>query len=217
VPPGPILTYRPRDLPDVVPVFPLTGVILLPRGRLPLNIFEPRYLAMIDDAMAHHRLIGMIQPEGSGSSPGLSRVGGLGRITSLSETEDGRYLITLTGITRFEIAAEMAVTTPYRQIQPRYEAYGDDLAPPKGAIDRQALLDELRRYLDANKMRADWSSLEEAEGESLVNALAMICPFEPAEKQALIEAPDLAARADTLRTLLAMAQVAPVRDKPSLQ
>ena len=209
--PGPILRYSLGDLPNSLPIFPLSGVVLLPRGRLPLNIFEPRYLAMIDDAMARHRLIGMIQPDSEDSnSPGLCAVGCAGRITSLSETEDGRYIINLSGIIRFRIGAELAAATPYRQVQPIFEDFANDLNGEKAGtsaattIDRPRLLGALRRYLDVNKMKADWSGIEESEAENLVNSLCMICPFEVAEKQALIEAETLSDRAEVLITLIEM-------------
>jgi Lon protease-like protein len=200
-------------LPGALPVFPLGGVLLLPRGRLPLNVFEPRYLAMVDDVMGRHRLIGIIQPEGGSvsGSPALRMIGCAGRITSLSETEDGRYLISLSGIARFRVTAELATSTPYRQVQPNFEEFQADLiehtddANSAHAIDRQRLLAALRRYLDANQMKTDWAGIEEAEMDTLVTSLAMICPFEAAEKQALLEAPGLRDRADVLTALLEMA------------
>jgi len=209
--PGPILHYSLGDLPNSLPIFPLSGVLLLPRGRLPLNIFEPRYLAMIDDAMARHRLIGMIQPDSEQTQPpGLCAVGCAGRITSLSETEDGRYIVNLSGIIRFRVGLELSTATPYRQVQPLYDVFENDLTSERAGtsaattIDRPRLLSTLRRYLDVNKMKADWSGIEESEPENLVNSLCMICPFEVAEKQALIEAETLADRSEVLITLIEM-------------
>jgi Lon protease-like protein len=208
--PGPVLRYGLDDLPGTLPVFPLTGVLLLPRGRLPLNIFEPRYLAMFDDSLRSHRLIGMIQPvnDDNADPPALRSVGCAGRIISFNESEDGRYIITLGGITRFRVGAELAAATPYRQVQPQFEEYADDLTPVRlshDAIDRPRLLQALRRYLDANKLKADWGGIENAEIEGLVNSLCMISPFGPTEKQALLEAPSLRDRADALTALIEMA------------
>jgi Lon protease-like protein len=208
--PGPVLRYGLDDLPGTLPVFPLTGVLLLPRGRLPLNIFEPRYLAMIDDSLRSHRLIGMIQPLNDDNSdpPALRAVGCAGRIISFNESEDGRYIITLGGITRFRVGSELSAATPYRQVQPQFDEFAADLTPVKlshDSIDRPRLLNALRRYLDANKLKADWAGIENAEIEGLVNSLCMISPFGPTEKQALLEAPGLRDRADALTTLIEMA------------
>ena len=193
------------DLPAVIPVFPLTGVILLPRTKLPLNIFEPRYLAMIDDAMAdRHRLIGMIQPDtahpGPEDKPNLYKIGCVGRITQLAETGDGRYLIELTGVARFRIVDEPSVLTPYRQCRVDYHPFADDFVARKGedAVDREALLKALAGFLKANKLKADWDGIEKAPNEALVNALAMMSAYGPAEKQAMLEAPDLKTRAEIL-------------------
>ena len=199
-------TYRaPADLPDVIAVFPLPGALLLPRGQMPLNIFEPRYLAMIDDALRDgHRIIGMVQPEtrrqDSAAQPALYKVGCVGRITQLAETGDGRYLIELTGVARFEIADELTVTTPYRQCRVRYERFADDFVARKGEelVDRNALLRTLRAFLKANDLKADWKGIEKAPNEALVNALSMMSPYGVAEKQALLEAKDLKSRADIL-------------------
>jgi Lon protease-like protein len=196
---------HPGDLAEVVPVFPLPGALLLPRGQMPLNIFEPRYLAMIDDALrAGHRLIGMIQPDsahpGSAEKPNLFKIGCVGRITQIAETGDGRYLIQLTGIARFRIDEELAVTTPYRQCRVIYAPFADDLVPRKGeeAVDRERLLGALSEFLRANDLKADWEGIENAPNEALVNALAMMSPYGTAEKQALLEAPDLKTRAEIL-------------------
>jgi uncharacterized protein len=195
----------PADLPDVIPVFPLAGALLLPRGQLPLNIFEPRYMAMTDDALrAGHRLIGMIQPDaahpGRASKPNLYKVGCAGRLTQIAESGDGRYLIQLTGIARFRVEQEMSVMTPYRQCRVSYQPFIDDFTARKGedAVDRKALLRALTNFLKANNLKADWDGIENAPNEALVNALAMMAPFGPPEKQALLEAPDLKTRADVL-------------------
>ncbi len=198
--------YRgPGDLPPVLPVFPLPGALLLPRGTMPLNIFEPRYLAMVDDALAdRHRLIGMIQPDparpGPQDKPNLFKVGCAGRITQLAETGDARYLIELTGVARFRIVAEESVLTPYRQCRVDYTPFVDDFIARKGEdeVDRKALLGALSAFLKANKLKADWDGIEQAPNEALVNALAMMSPYGAAEKQALLEAPDLKTRAEIL-------------------
>ena len=197
--------YRgPGDLPQVIPVFPLAGALLLPRGQMPLNVFEPRYLAMVGDALAGSRLIGMIQPDaarpGSEARPHLYSVGCLGRITQLAETGDGRYLIDLTGICRFRVEEELAVPTTYRQCRVSYAEFADDFVARKGeeAVDRKALLAALTAFLEANSLKADWQGIENAPNEALVNALAMMSPYGAAEKQALLEAPDLKTRAEIL-------------------
>jgi uncharacterized protein len=197
--------HRPGDLPDVIPVFPLVGALLLPRGQMPLNIFEPRYLAMIDDALrSGQRLIGMIQPDpahpGTEERPALYKIGCVGRITQLAETGDGRYLIQLTGIARFEIEQELRLPTPYRQCRVLYTPFADDLVARKGedAVDRKAVLHTLTEFLKANNLKADWKEIENAPNEALVNALAMMSPYGSAEKQALLEAPDLKTRAEIL-------------------
>lgn len=198
------------DLAEIIPVFPLTGVVLLPRGTLPLNIFEPRYLKMIDDAMRGNRLIGMIQPrthENSSAKPALFEIGGVGRITSYSETDDARFHIVLSGLCRFRVAEELSVSTPYRQVRADYEPYASDLAEPDDELEegqRKRLIGMLRDYLDLRRLDADWESIKRAPPEHLINALAMICPFQPSEKQALLEAPSLPARADALIALIAM-------------
>jgi Lon protease-like protein len=199
-------TYRgPGDLAHVIPVFPLAGALLLPRGQMPLNVFEPRYLAMVDDALAdRRRLIGMIQPDtahpGPEDKPKLYRVGCVGRITQVAESGDGRYLLELTGICRFRVEQELTVLTAYRQCQVTYAPYADDFIARKGedAVDRKALLTALAAFLKANKLKADWGGIENAPNEALVNALAMMSPYGAAEKQALLEAPDLKTRAEIL-------------------
>ncbi|MBN8920973.1 MAG: LON peptidase substrate-binding domain-containing protein [Rhizobiales bacterium] len=198
--------YRgPADLPEVIPVFPLPGALLLPRGQMPLNIFEPRYLAMIDDALAdRHRLVGMIQPNpaqpGPEDKPALFTVGAVGRITQFAESGDGRYLIQLTGIARFRIAEEIAALTPYRQCRVTYAPYADDFTARHGEdeVDRTAVLKALTAFLTARDLKADWEGIENAPNEALVNALCMMSPYGPAEKQALLEAPDLRTRAEVL-------------------
>jgi len=198
--------YRgPIEMPGVIPVFPLPGALLLPRGQMPLNIFEPRYLAMVDDALRDgHRLIGMIQPDvahaGSTDKPSLYKIGCVGRITQLAESGDGRYLIELTGVARFRIEEELKVATPYRQCRVTYAPFADDFIARKGenAVDRTALLAALTDFLKANDLKADWEGIERAPNEALVNALAMMSPYGTAEKQALLEAPDLKTRAEVL-------------------
>jgi Lon protease-like protein len=197
------------DLPASVPVFPLEAALLLPGGRMPLNIFEPRYLAMVDGAMAGDRLIGMVQPRLDGArratgEPELCPVGCLGRIASLAETGDGRYLIALQGVCRFRTMHEMTVKTPYRQcrIAPFLTDLEDD--PSAADLDRPALLKAFRAYLQANDLEADWESVSRADNMMLVNALSMMAPYGPAEKQALLEAPDLKSRAETLIAITEM-------------
>ncbi len=193
------------DLPETIPVFPLPGALLLPRGQMPLNIFEPRYIAMVDDALRDgHRLIGMIQPDaahpGAEDKPNLYRVGCVGRITQLAETGDGRYLLQLTGVTRYRIEEELEVATSYRQCRVTYAPFADDFVARRGeeAVDRKALLETLKDFLKANNLKADWEGIENAPNEALVNALAMMSPYGTAEKQALLEAPDLKTRAEIL-------------------
>ena len=195
------------DLPQVIPVFPLDEAILLPRGQLPLNIFEPRYLNMVDDAMAGDRIIGMIQPQGGPDRlPALAQVGCAGRITSYAETSDGRYVITLSGICRFRIAAELPARTPYRQIRADFSTFEADLkTPPENpGFDREPFLLALRAYLNRRALDIDWETAEGAPQEALINSLAMALPFERAEKQALIEAATLE---DRCRCLTALMQI----------
>jgi Lon protease-like protein len=203
--------FSPGDLPDVIPIFPLPGALMLPRGRLPLNIFEPRYLAMLDDALkSDHRLIGMIQPlesRGDGPPP-LRKIGCAGRVTSLSETEDGRYLIALTGICRFRVGEEIDGFTPYRRVKADWAGFERDLSLEQDIdpdFDRSAFLDLLKRYFEAARLSSDWSTLEEAEEELLINSLSMLCPFAVEEKQALLEAPRLPERRETLCALMEFA------------
>jgi Lon protease-like protein len=198
---------RTADLPQVIPVFPLDGALLLPGGELPLQIFEPRYLNMVDDVMAGDRVIGMIQTKGGDRSrPILAQVGCLGRITSYAETADGRYLITLTGLCRFDAGEEIAIRTPYRQVRARYDRFEADMAdeaePEASDAIRDRFAKALKRYLNHRDLDIDWETATTAPLEPLVNSLAMGLPFDPAEKQALLEAPALADRFDALTTLL---------------
>lgn len=199
--------YGPADLPETLPVFPLSDALLLPRGRLPLNIFEPRYLAMFDDAMkTSHRMIGVIQPagEGEGENPKLRRVGCAGRIVSFSETEDGRYLMVLAGICRFTPEAELDGFTPYRKVSPDWKPWHGDLTERQldEGFDRPAFLNLLKRYFEASGLSTDWDSLKEADEETLINSLAMLCPFSAEEKQALLEAEMLGDRRASLSALM---------------
>jgi Lon protease-like protein len=198
--------YRgPAEMPETIPVFPLPGALLLPRGQMPLNIFEPRYLAMVDDSLRDgHRLIGMIQPDtghpGPEDKPKLYRVGCVGRITQLAETGDGRYLIQLTGVARFRVEEELTVQTSYRQCRVTYAPFADDFIARRGeeAVDRKALLGAVDAFLKANNLKGDWQGIENAPSEALVNALAMMSAYGPAEKQAMLEAPNLKTRAEIL-------------------
>lgn len=198
------------DLPDTIAVFPLPGALLLPRARLPLHIFEPRYLQMLEDAMkTPQRLIGMVQPrEVPGSSERrLNAIGCAGRLTGFSETEDGRYMITLSGISRFRILREVSGFTPYRKAEVDWNGFGRDLGGPETdpGFDRPAFLDLLGRFFVQQHLSTDWSSLKDAEDELLINSLSMLCPFDPEDKQALLEAPSLATRRETLVTLIEFA------------
>jgi Lon protease-like protein len=212
--------YRgPGELPELIPVFPLPGALLLPRGQMPLNIFEPRYLAMVDDALrGTHRLIGMIQPDISHTErrdrPALFQVGCVGRITQFAESGDGRYLLELTGISRFKVIEELPVTTAYRQCRVDYISFLDDFTARKGedAVDRRALLGVLADFLKANNLRVDWEGIDKAPNEALVNALAMMSPYGTPEKQALLEAPDLKTRAEIL---VAVTQIELAKKKTS--
>jgi len=207
---------RVSDLPKVLPVFPLDGALLLPHGALPLNIFEPRYLNMIDDAMSGDRIIGMVQtrPGGDRERPALAPVGCAGRITSYAETGDGRYIITLTGICRFQPGEELPVQTPYRQVLARFEPYEADLAEPhaEGLLDRTMFFDVLKAYLDRRGLDIDWETAKAAPPDSLINSLSIGLPFEPPEKQALLEAYSLADRRDTLIALLQIDSALPDDD-----
>jgi Lon protease-like protein len=211
------------DLPKVIPVFPLSGALLLPRGELPLNIFEPRYLAMIEDAIKGHRVIGLIQPESetedTEKSPALQAVGCAGRLTQFAETGDGRYLITLTGIARFRILEEIAALTPYRQCRVDFAPFDSDFTPRQGedAVDRESVLRTLREFAEANDVPVDWQSVREAPNEALVNALSMMSPYGPREKQALLEAPSLKIRAEVLVAITEFELARGRRDATPLQ
>jgi Lon protease-like protein len=201
------------DLPDTIPVFPLPGALLLPRARLPLHIFEPRYLAMLDDCMkTRARLIGMIQPREVPGHPAnqpkrLHAIGCAGRLTGFSETEDGRYMISLLGISRFRVIEEVQGFTPYRRCTVDWAPFTRDLGGPEAdpGFRREPFLQLLRRYFEAMGLSTDWNSLADAEDELLINSLSMLCPFAPEDKQALLEAPSLETRRETLVTLIEFA------------
>jgi Lon protease-like protein len=212
----------PADCPDLIPVFPLSGALLLPRGQMPLNIFEPRYLAMIDDALKANRVIGMIQPEPEtemAAVPKLYGVGCAGRMTQFAETGDGRYLITLVGIARFRVEEELATTTPYRQCRVSYEPFTADFLPRAGEdeVDRQGVLRTLSDFVKANDLKVDWRGVEQAPNEALVNALCMMSPFGSREKQALLEAPDLKTRAEALIAITEIELARGEDSEPTLQ
>ena len=196
------------DLPEIIPVFPLPGALLLPRSRLPLHLFEPRYLAMLEDALkTPSRLIGMVQPNripGRDEGPGLHTIGCVGRVTQFSETEDGRYMITLTGKSRFRLLEEVEGFTPYRRARVSWAGFERDMGPEDAdpGFDRTAFMNLLSRYFSARELETDWQSLKEAEDELLINSLSMLLGFEPEDKQALLEAPSLSTRRETLVTLI---------------
>ena len=202
--------FRPDfdDLPRVVPIFPLPGVLLLPGGRLPLNIFEPRYLAMVRDALSGERTIGMIQPCAEAPDVGAARVyetGCAGRVTAFSETDDGRYLITLTGVIRFDVERELPPIEGYRRVLADYGRFRGDLEEEASEIDRERFLETLGCYFEANGIEGDWKAIEEAGDAALVTSLAMMCPFAAPEKQALLEAMSLPERARTMTAIMEMA------------
>jgi Lon protease-like protein len=200
---------HPADLPETVSVFPLPGALLLPRSRLPLHIFEPRYLQMLDDALkTQERLIGMVQPNPSQSDENkLHQIGCAGRVTQFSETEDGRYLITLTGISRFRISSELDAFTPYRRCAVSWGGFDRDLGKTErdDGFDRSQFLYLLERFFASRQLSTDWESLKDADDELLVNSLSMLLDFDPEEKQALLEAPCLRTRRETLVTLIEFA------------
>ena len=202
--------FKYTDLPGTIPIFPLPGALLLPRSRLPLHIFEPRYLAMLDDALkTPERLIGMVQPnEVPGrEGPGLHSIGCVGRVTQFSETEDGRYLITLSGVSRFRVLREVEGFTPYRRCEVSWDGFAKDLGAPERdqGFDRKSFMAVLERYFDTMDLSTDWETLREAEDELLVNSLSMLLDFAPEDKQALLEAPSLTTRRETLVTLIEFA------------
>jgi uncharacterized protein len=199
-----------QALPVIIPVFPLPGAMLLPRGRLPLNIFEPRYLAMTEDALAAGRMFGMIQPDRARpdgpTGPAIFRIGCLGRLSSFAETDDGRYLITLTGMIRFRVAEELSLHRGYRCVRAAYDEFAADLEPSAPfTVGRDTILEALRRYFSARGLDANWEAIERMPSETLLVTLAMACPFDVAEKQALLEAAGEEERAETLVALLQMA------------
>lgn len=198
---------KPGDLPQTLALFPLSGAILLPRGVMALNVFEPRYLNMVDDALGGDRLIGMIQPtigDEDVAMPGLCDVGTVGRITAFNETDDGRYLITLTGVCRFDLEQELEAGTPYRQAIVNYEPFSDDFEQTSGhTLDRDHMIAQLKQYALLHGFQVDWNSVEQAPTETIVNVAAQVCPFDAAAKQALLEAVSLEERAQTLLALLA--------------
>ena len=199
-----------EDLPQELSLFPLTGALLLPNGQLPLNIFEPRYLNMVMDALAGARLIGMVQPSmapGRKDPDGLQTIGCVGRVTQMSETEDGRYMITLTGISRFRITREVEGFTPYRCCEVNWDGFERDLGGTEAdeAFNRKRFLETLDRYFEARGLSADWATLKDADDELLINSLSMLLEFEPEDKQALLEAPSLPTRRETLVTLIEFA------------
>ncbi|MEM0947793.1 MAG: LON peptidase substrate-binding domain-containing protein [Pseudomonadota bacterium] len=201
---------RDGDLPEMIPVFPLPGALLLPRARLPLHIFEPRYLAMLDDTLkTDHRLIGMIQPREVPGSPEqrLHAIGCAGRLTAFSETEDGRYMVTLSGVSRFRVLDEVDGFAPYRRCTVDWSGFQRDRGSVEhdSGFDRGVFLDALKRFFEDRNLSTDWDSLKEAEDELLINSLSMLCPFEPEDKQALLEAPSLSTRRETLVTLIEFA------------
>ena len=211
-----------QDLPQAIPVFPLDGALLLPHAQLPLQIFEPRYIAMVDDAMAGERIIGMVQtrPGGDPERPVLQPVGCAGKITTFSETSDGRYLITLTGLSRFVVKEELGSPAPYRQARVDFMAYDGDLRPAEDdeeGFDRMRLLGALKDYLERRALDVDWETAKAAPVEALINSLAMALPFDPPEKQALLEAPGLGERRDTLVALMEIDARVPLdEDQPPM-
>ncbi|MDE2383663.1 MAG: LON peptidase substrate-binding domain-containing protein [Alphaproteobacteria bacterium] len=200
---------KPADLPGQIALFPLSGALLLPRTDLPLNIFEPRYLAMVEAAMASERIIGIIQPlpDSKAEKPKLEKIGCAGRITSYSESDDGRLLITLTGICRFVVKREPRVATPFRQAVVDYKPFAVDLVSGTGApsVNREQLIEAFRQYLEANNMTTNWEEVNSVTTEVLVNTLSLLAPYPPREKQALLEAPDLKSRAEVLVALTELA------------
>ena len=207
----PVVYAKPGDLPDIVPLFPLAGAVFFPRANLPLNIFEPRYLSMIDDAMRGHRIIGMIQPAGGPDKrPALYGVGCAGRIMSYAETDDGRMVISLRGICRFRLGEELTAMTPYRQARVDYAPFAADFgeadpAAAEASFDRPRFLATLKLYLRAIQVQIDWDWVEKAPAEILINAFAMLAPLGPQEKQALLEAGSLQERAESAFALMELA------------
>ena len=207
------------NLNPTIPIFPLTGALLLPRGYLPLNIFEPRYLAMIDDALSADRMIGMVQPirpNPPDPQPEIYATGCGGRITAFEETDDGRYLITLTGVCRFRVAQELSTTRGYRRVHADWETFVCDYEEEGEVhLDRDRLIAALANYFDQQGIRANWDAIKETGDERLITTLAMICPFEPSEKQALLEASSFEERANLMVAMLEMAVVSGRRGDPA--
>ncbi len=205
------MKYTLSNLPDTIPVFPLMGALVLPRARLPLNIFEPRYLQMVDDALkTDHRLIGMIQTRDVPtdiSDPPLHKIGCAGRITSFTETDDGRYLISIKGISRYRIKESHKSFSPYLTADVDWACFERDLGNEQtdSSFDRSAFLKLLETYFEANELQTDWDDLKEAPTEMLINSLSMMCPFDPEEQQALLESPCLKTRRETVATLMEFA------------
>jgi uncharacterized protein len=214
------------DLPEELPIFPLRGVLLLPRATLPLNIFEPRYLKMFQDVISGRRVVGIIQTErqpershseaesvaretakdSDGKAPGLCKVGCVGRVTAFQELDDGRLIVSLTGVVRFDMAEEVQTSEPYRRCRPDYTRFADDLISGSGEddVDRDSLLKTLKAFLEARDLKADWAAISRSPNEMLVNALAVMSPYGPEEKQALLESVDLKSRAEILVALAEM-------------
>ena len=191
-----------NDLPKKIPIFPLTGAVLFPKTQLPLNIFEPRYVQMLNAALATpHKLIGMIQPI-AGSDNSLKKVGCVGRVTSYNETDDHRYLITLNGIIRFEIENELDTTTQYRQVEVNYENFITDLKSEDVTnVDRESLLKLIKKYLKNKSLLADWDIIQQTPTEQLINYSGVLVPFTPEEKQLLLEARTIMGRSRALEAL----------------
>lgn len=194
------------DLPETIPLFPLPGALLLPRARLPLQLFEPRYLQMLEDVLkTPQRLIGMVQPhQNPNGDEQLHAIGCVGRVTQFSETVGNRYMITLAGISRFRILNEVTGFHPYRKAEVSWDGFERDIGLPEAdeGFDRPVFMTELKKFFDANDLQTDWDSLKDADVEMLINSLSMLCPFDPEEKQALLEAPSLSTRRETIMTLI---------------
>ncbi len=202
------MKFNAADLPDNIPIFPLPGAVVLPRAYLPLHIFEPRYMAMLEDTLkTSHRLIGMAQPLPNSTEGGLHLIGCAGRLTQFTETDDGRYMITLTGISRFRITREAAGFAPYMRCDVSWRGFESDLgsAETDNGVDWDAFLDLVERYFHKAELSTDWDSLKDADDEIVINALAMMCPFEPEDKQALLECATLSERRETLSALMEFA------------
>ena len=199
----------PAELPETIAIFPLPGALLLPRARLPLHIFEPRYLAMIDDILkTPARLVGMIQPfEGAGGADRLHSIGCAGRLSAFSETEDGRYMTTLSGVSRFRILHEVEGFAPYRRCDVSWAGFERDRGPVEKdpGLDRGPFMDLLNRFFQSQGLATDWDAVRDAEDELLINSISMLCPFPPEDRQALLEAPTLVTRRETLVTLIEFA------------